>query len=216
MVEKLVITATINSYQLNAMPKPKHIKLLERLRDKGIGVTDNISSFMTENFVRPLITKANEAAREKYANEIRHISLFLRDLSQRSFICIEDSNESINWGFNIEAPIWFDSIIINVYITTYGLDYLDQHEQTYAQLELNKSYKDVNHASIINYRTQRNLAVLTLLLAMASAVYSWRAYNKTDETAMAVERLRLEVKSWRIEQKTPLNQKASVPAPNHK
>jgi hypothetical protein len=201
------------------MPKPLHIQFLYLFNDAGIGQYVNVTDFISDKF--------------KSSIKINHDTpvnpgapyMFIEDLISRDLIVAENTEYHPKWVYKIKddyfVPYMKDEINpknnkLYFSITSSGLDYLDNHRQSELSFELNKSYKNVNDASITNYKTQRNLAILTLTLALASAVYSWRAYNKTDETAMAVERLRLEVRSWRIEQRTLSSQKAFDPVRLHK
>lgn len=88
-----------------------------------------------------------------------------------------------------------------VSITPKGYEYIDR-------LLLNKTLKNVNEASLINYRTQKTFQYITVVLAGLSALFSLFAYAKTDETAKSVDRLRQEVRQWRLEETKHQIQKA--------
>ena len=184
------------------MSKPKHILLLQYLSDHGVGVTINVSTFMAENFPKPETLNV-----ELFNKESRKPILFIRDLYNRDFIG-SDTNPNhwaeIPYPFHashLKIPRWYEDFETPLYVTSKGLDYLDQYNRDNLNHELNESFRNVNEASIKNYKTQSRLSILTAVLAGASALISLSSNYKTDETAINVEKLRQELRQWRIEAK---------------
>jgi hypothetical protein len=153
------------------MDKPPHIHLLQMLKGKGIGVSTNISHFMAANFTKPKIIGNDSAARDKYVKDVRHIQLFINDLESRSFIdSDEQENAWINWLIDKEKPLWFDEIESLYYITTYGLDYLDEYENS----EISKR---ANNALYWNIWATIILSIVILIISFKSYVVSKDAYS---------------------------------------
>ncbi|WP_259071932.1 hypothetical protein HDF24_04150 [Mucilaginibacter sp. X4EP1] len=164
------------------MEKPLHIQLLEILSKEGIGRTISISSFLINHFEKPLLTGTDNENRLKHDRDIRPVQLFISDLTTERGFIISDliDDKWIVWAYNVEKPLWFDEISANFYITSTGLDYLEQYEYTQAQLELNKSYKTVNEASLLNYKIQLWGTAITILIAGLAAFYSIQSYLKPE------------------------------------
>jgi hypothetical protein len=180
------------------MTKPKHILFLEELSTNGIGYTNNIIPFLLTHFPTP-----SPNMPWLWDREGRPAYLFINDLYYRNLIRF-DGKEDGGTGyipFMPHDPQAFAESVLLCYITSKGLDYLDSYSVSNINNELNKSYININKASLINYKTQVRLSIMTVMLAGASAYFSYSSNHKTDETAMSVERLRIEVQQWRIEAK---------------
>lgn len=143
------------------MTKPKHIQLLEMLSKNGIGFTDNISkSFMVNNFIKPTANTDVEWNIEAWPSR-----LFIDDLIRRSFIKFNtDEYQLINISFNN----WYDKVDITVYLTSHGLDYIDQHEA-------NETSKRANKALIVN-------VIITIVLSLLIIGISYRGLNVSTDT----------------------------------
>jgi hypothetical protein len=157
------------------MSNPTRIKLLEFVEIYGIGHNTNISPFFVEHFEKPKTTDPFQ-----WRLEMEEYSLFLRDLNNRGFIIDFYSGDKIILN-NLDNFKWFDEVDVNVYITSSGIDYLDQYHSTQAQLELNKSYKRVNEASLLNYSVQKWGIGLTILFTLATVVITGINYKLSEK-----------------------------------
>ena len=195
------------------MSKPKHVLFLEELSKNGIGYTNNIIPFLLTYFPTPFPNMP-----WLWEREGRPAYLFIEDLYHRNLIRFEDRDgeENRNIPFIPHDPQAFAESVLLCYITSGGLDYLDSYHTSQANYELNKSYKNVNAASLKSYKSQRILSWVAIAFAAASAIISYLGYNKTDETAKSVDRLRLQLKEVSIKLSSPQSQTSSHPPESHK
>jgi len=181
---------------------PKHVQLLELLEKKGIGVEANVSDFMDDNFSKP-----STSIKSEYDKAVRPPILFIKDLYNRGYID-NDSNSVEKGWYNISYPFyadhideakWYTDFETNVFITSIGLDYLENYRDSQINKKLAESYIDVNIASKRNYRNQIIIGLITIGLAGASCYMSYQSNHKSDTTAISVDSLRLEIRKWRTQ-----------------
>lgn len=136
------------------MKIPLHIKLLEELKEAGIGVMVDVSPFIKVHFDRP-----NNS--DSFKDRIRPAILFLRDLVKMDFICLEQKDNYLDVVIESGFPAnrQFDDIEIKVYITSKGLDYLDNYEN-------NKRSKNLYTVTVINI-------IIAIILSFFMAWVGW-------------------------------------------
>lgn len=196
------------------MLEPLHIKLLKELAKHGVGRPIDIQEFVSTNFI------FEKSSAEKETKDIYSIYLFLRDLQYKGIINnIDQEAGLIRWvpvynGNKMTVKNGLEDSNSNFYLTIQGLDYLDNYEQNKLSLELNKSYRDVNQASLTNYSIQKLGLGLTVLFSLSALVVSIATYIKPEPKMAELNKNILSISQRLDSIKTSLNKLKSQPASN--
>jgi hypothetical protein len=159
------------------MSKPLHIQLLEQF--EAVGKPLDISPFMTKNFcVSTAIYDENKAI--NFGPPL----LFLQDLEDRCVICAENEEDGL-WAYFEEgeqtAPYWRcigTDDKLYYYITSIGLDYLDQYE-------INQLSKRANNHIIKNFYIAIISAVVIIAISVFGLLTSIKSLDLSTHTAKA-------------------------------
>lgn len=160
------------------MTSPLHISLLEKLKKAGIGVMVDVSPFIDFHFHKPENPDHRKQA-------MRPPILFLRDLIKNEYIRLEEGDEYFNVIMHPHNTFikWFSDIDIQVYITSKGLDYLDEYKN-------NRLVNNTNRAIIICSVTTFILSAVIVLYTVLNYNLSKESFNyakKNDSTLKTVE-----------------------------
>jgi len=159
------------------MKTPLHLSLLKQLKEAGIGVMKDISPFIDSHFDKP-------ENPEHWKEAMRPPILFLRDLINRGFVKLEENDEYLGVIMepNFNFVKWFTDIDIRMYITSEGLDYLDQYKN-------NTLLKKANKAIIASLFVTLILSIVTVVLTALNFNLSKESFIYTKKNDSAVKAL---------------------------
>lgn len=163
------------------MEAPLHIKFLKELSTNGIGRTYNLIPFLMENF--PI---EGGGKTWRWQVEGKPATYFMRDLTRRNLIDFDtpskdDFPEGIDFiDFEPYQLEWFQERALLCFITSKGMDYIENYESTKVASELNSSFLTINKETIENYSFQKWLLGLTFLASVFSAGISVMDYLKPE------------------------------------
>jgi hypothetical protein len=151
------------------MSKRLHLELLKQF--EGVGKPLDISEFLTKNFTVPQNTYWID---KKSTENFSPVSLFIEDIHKRGLIDTENENY-LSWDYFDEGgyriPVYkcheTDGKLF-YYITSKGLDYLDQYE-------VNETSKRANNALYWN-------VVITIILSLMIIGISLKSLKASNDS----------------------------------
>jgi hypothetical protein len=151
------------------MKESIHIKLLYKLKNEGVATLVPIESFIQSNF-------ENKTNKGFVDYDMRSELSFLRDLIKRELIEHPDGDIYLNTVENMGFPNnrRFDDILIKVFITSKGLDYLENYEN-------NKRSERLYTGTVVNIILTFILSCLMLLVAYQSLKTANNALNESKK-----------------------------------
>lgn len=175
------------------MTKPNEIKLLEFLNKSGIGVLTNISPLLSILFPKPNVVSDIQQWNSLFLPS----QLFVKDIKARGFIqdMTKDKNIMDFVNLPVESGVWFEGIVLEVFITSYGVDYLNQY----------KTRRSAKWSKIISW--------FALGIAAVSAFFTgWASFSKHN--VKPEETISPSVKSMKQLPRTPI-ETPKTPNKNH-
>mgnify|MGYP001600927352 CR=1 FL=1 len=194
------------------MEKSLLIVILERGERMGIGKKYSISDILEAHFDFPVFI---ERKREDWLSEVATHLDILREMGiDNKYIKFStDELSKINWEAGAGPITWFNDTEFIVWLTVKGLDYLNQYRFSQTALLLNQ-------ASLTNYRVQKTLSWVTLVIVAIGSFFSglnfFRTDAKMDELSKNIQSLKEEVKISPSHKNTVPSHKASLPDSSHK
>ena len=173
----------------------KSIRLLRELISHEMGKNINTSPFLVAEYIKPTMTDW-----VLYNKEINQQLAFINDMIERDFIKFSRQGEIDFLKENIyktairQDAKWFDEYKLNVQWKTKGEEFLNNYDSVSSTIK-------TNTATVTNYKLQKYVSIISIILALGAGLVSLLTYLKDNEVQTKMVLLQMQIDSLKKEMK---------------
>jgi len=171
----------------------KSIRLLRELISHEMGKNINTSPFLVAEYIKPTMTDW-----VLYNKEINQQLAFINDMIERDFIKFSRQGEIDFLKENIyktairQDAKWFDEYKLNVQWKTKGEEFLNNYDSVSSTIK-------TNTATVTNYKLQKYVSIISIILALGAGLVSLLTYLKDNEVQTKMVLLQMQIDSLKKE-----------------